>query len=72
MATEIIKSKVNKISSKVKYRVCNYDIPTWVTNTYKNVGFFAFGAVASQLTTDVAKYSIGRLRPHFFSVSTFI
>lgn len=70
--TEVIKSKVRKItSSKVKLRVCNRDVPTWMTNTYKHIGFFAFGAVVSQLTTDIGKYSIGRLRPHFFSVSIF-
>ncbi|CAG2174414.1 unnamed protein product, partial [Oppiella nova] len=29
---------------------------------------FVFGALISQLTTDIAKYSIGRLRPHFIDV----
>lgn len=73
MSTEVVKSKVSQISSssKVRLRVCSWDVPTWVTNTYKHVGFFAFGAVVSQLTTDIAKYSIGRLRPHFFDVSYF-
>lgn len=33
------------------------------------MGLFLFGAACSQLTTDIAKYSIGRLRPHFISVS---
>jgi len=27
-----------------------------------------FGAICSELTTDIAKYTIGRLRPHFFDV----
>lgn len=40
----------------------------WVINAYKQIGVFGFGAACSQLTTDIAKYSIGRLRPHFFSV----
>lgn len=29
---------------------------------------FVFGAVVEHLTTDIGKYSIGRLRPHFLSV----
>lgn len=29
---------------------------------------FGFGAAATTLTTDIAKYTIGRLRPHFFDV----
>ena len=28
---------------------------------------FGFGAAVAVLTTDIAKYSIGRLRPHFIS-----
>ncbi|XP_029016697.1 phospholipid phosphatase 1-like [Betta splendens] len=35
---------------------------------YKAVGSYAFGAAASQSLTDIAKYSIGRLRPHFLAV----
>jgi PAP2 superfamily len=32
------------------------------------IGIFLFGAACSQLTTDIAKYTIGRLRPHFFDI----
>lgn len=46
-----------------------FSVPTWITNAYRHVGIFAFGTAMQQLTTDIAKYSIGRLRPHFFSVS---
>ncbi|KAI1905281.1 hypothetical protein AGOR_G00014490 [Albula goreensis] len=35
---------------------------------YKAVGTFLFGAAMSQSLTDIAKYSIGRLRPHFLDV----
>ncbi|XP_068190681.1 phospholipid phosphatase 1-like isoform X2 [Antennarius striatus] len=35
---------------------------------YKAVGVFLFGAALSQSLTDIAKYSIGRLRPHFLDV----
>lgn len=35
---------------------------------YKAVGTYVFGAAASQSLTDIAKYTIGRLRPHFLAV----
>ncbi|XP_014249883.1 putative phosphatidate phosphatase isoform X3 [Cimex lectularius] len=43
-------------------------IPVWVINSYKTVGVFCFGALCNVLVTDVAKYTIGRLRPHFFDI----
>ncbi|XP_060066912.1 phospholipid phosphatase 1-like [Ylistrum balloti] len=35
---------------------------------YKCLGTFLFGAAVTQLSTDIAKYSLGRLRPHFLTV----
>ncbi|OWF38592.1 phospholipid phosphatase 1-like isoform X1 [Mizuhopecten yessoensis] len=35
---------------------------------YRCLGAFLFGAAVTQLTTDIAKYSLGRLRPHFLTV----
>uniref|UniRef100_A0A0K8S456 Phosphatidic acid phosphatase type 2/haloperoxidase domain-containing protein n=1 Tax=Lygus hesperus TaxID=30085 RepID=A0A0K8S456_LYGHE len=42
--------------------------PLWLVKSYEMVGIFCFGAVCSQMITDVGKYTIGRLRPHFFDV----
>uniref|UniRef100_A0AAJ7WKA7 Phospholipid phosphatase 3-like n=1 Tax=Petromyzon marinus TaxID=7757 RepID=A0AAJ7WKA7_PETMA len=39
-----------------------------VSSLYKTLGAFLLGAAMSQAFTDVAKYSIGRLRPHFLHV----
>lgn len=50
----------------------NCNVSSTLINSYKFIGFFSFGAVCCQLTTEVAKYSIGRFRPHFLSVSTFV
>ncbi|XP_028851420.1 phospholipid phosphatase 1 isoform X1 [Denticeps clupeoides] len=36
--------------------------------TYKALSTFVFGAAVSQSLTDIAKYSVGRLRPHFLAV----
>lgn len=44
------------------------EIPTWVWEAYRVVGVFLFGCACQQLTTDIAKYTIGRLRPHFFDI----
>ncbi|CAH2042655.1 unnamed protein product, partial [Iphiclides podalirius] len=44
------------------------ECPAWLWEVYKVVGVFLFGCACQQLTTDVAKYTIGRLRPHFFNV----
>ncbi|XP_034085422.1 phospholipid phosphatase 1 isoform X1 [Gymnodraco acuticeps] len=41
---------------------------SYVSCVYKAVGTFLFGAAMSQSLTDIAKYSIGRLRPHFLDV----
>jgi phosphatidate phosphatase len=38
----------------------------WIA--YNELVVFVFGALASQFLTDIAKYSIGRLRPHFIDV----
>lgn len=32
------------------------------------IGVFGFGAACTVLTTDIAKYTIGRLRPHFMKI----
>uniref|UniRef100_A0A493T462 Phospholipid phosphatase 1 n=1 Tax=Anas platyrhynchos platyrhynchos TaxID=8840 RepID=A0A493T462_ANAPP len=40
----------------------------YIATIYKAIGTFIFGAAASQSLTDIAKYAIGRLRPHFLAV----
>ncbi|PRD35084.1 UNVERIFIED_CONTAM: wun [Trichonephila clavipes] len=50
------------------YILLGRPIPHVIWSIYKRIGIFLFGACMSQLTTDIAKYSIGRLRPHFLSI----
>ncbi|XP_046596702.1 putative phosphatidate phosphatase isoform X1 [Neodiprion lecontei] len=45
-----------------------YTIPPWVWKAYYHIGIFGFGSACTVLTTDIAKYTIGRLRPHFLTV----
>ena len=49
-------------------RVCCCNVPSYVWALYTTIGVFAFGCCCSQLLTDIAKYSIGRLRPHFLAI----
>ncbi|KAH9383638.1 hypothetical protein HPB48_025331 [Haemaphysalis longicornis] len=43
-------------------------VPVPLQALYIMVGVFCIGAATSQLLTDIAKYTIGRLRPHFFDL----
>ena len=43
-------------------------IPFVIDQYYKVIGVFLFGAAFQQTVVNIAKYSIGRLRPHFFAV----
>ncbi|XP_050977686.1 phospholipid phosphatase 1 isoform X1 [Labeo rohita] len=58
---ECLSVYLNRIKSK---SFCN----SYVACVYKAIGTFLFGAAMSQSLTDIAKYSIGRLRPHFLNV----
>ena len=35
---------------------------------YKTEGPFLFAVAVTQVSTDIVKYSVGRLRPHFITV----
>ncbi|XP_075980914.1 putative phosphatidate phosphatase [Anticarsia gemmatalis] len=43
-------------------------IPGWLWESYNTIGIFVFGAACQQLTSDLAKAVIGRLRPHFYDL----
>ncbi|XP_067629596.1 putative phosphatidate phosphatase isoform X1 [Eurosta solidaginis] len=72
LAVEIVRSEHSKPSTDdIENRhliFMDYEVPSWLIECYKKIGIFGFGAAICQLTTDIAKYSIGRLRPHFFAV----
>ncbi|KAG7261310.1 hypothetical protein CRUP_034480 [Coryphaenoides rupestris] len=40
----------------------------YVSALYKQLGVFIFGCAVSQSFTDIAKVSVGRMRPHFMDV----
>ncbi|XP_055538694.1 putative phosphatidate phosphatase [Wyeomyia smithii] len=67
IGTELVRAHVKKTDAQ-PLKVRNVTVPYWVVEAYKSIGMFGFGAACSQLLTDVGKYTIGRLRPHFFAV----
>ncbi|CAG2242032.1 gip [Mytilus edulis] len=40
----------------------------YIKTLYRGISAFLFGCAVTQLTTDIAKYSLGRLRPHYLSL----
>lgn len=66
--TMIVTEILNQPNERKTVYFLGRNIPYWVYNAYCAIGMLAFGAACSQLTTDVMKYTIGRLRPHFYSV----
>ncbi|XP_059224494.1 putative phosphatidate phosphatase isoform X1 [Stomoxys calcitrans] len=73
LIVEIIQARhhervTNGNSTGKRYVFMDYEIPDWLLQAYKKIGVFGFGAAACQLTVDIAKYSVGRLRPHFLEV----
>ena len=39
-----------------------------IWDCYVTIGIFLFGCAVQQTITNIGKYAVGRLRPHFFSV----
>lgn len=49
-----------------------WNISACKQNLYKYIGIFLLGTASCQLLTDIGKYSVGRFRPHFITVSIFL
>uniref|UniRef100_A0A1B6GLP9 Phosphatidic acid phosphatase type 2/haloperoxidase domain-containing protein n=1 Tax=Cuerna arida TaxID=1464854 RepID=A0A1B6GLP9_9HEMI len=49
-------------------RFMGHSIHPWLWRCYCIIGVFGFGMASCQLLTDIAKYSVGRLRPHFLAI----
>ncbi|OXU27387.1 hypothetical protein TSAR_013851 [Trichomalopsis sarcophagae] len=57
-----------RASSSAPLVLFGFNIPSWMSAAYAKIGMFGFGAAITVLTTDVAKYTVGRLRPHFLTI----
>ena len=52
------------------YNICssNNRTPWILVELYRCFGYFTLGALTTLLFTELAKYTIGRLRPHYLTV----
>ncbi|KAL5285872.1 PPAP2A.2 family protein [Megaselia abdita] len=68
VSTEIFLANRNRSIPSVSVTCVERKVPSWAIEVYKVIGVYMFGAAVQQLITDIAKYTVGRLRPHFYSV----
>ncbi|XP_067135915.1 putative phosphatidate phosphatase [Centruroides vittatus] len=64
----IICVKKIECQNKNQFSVHKFQIPPLAVLLYKQIGVFLFGACVSQILTDIAKYTTGRLRPYFIAM----
>ena len=55
-------------SSDTSVRLCRRTVHPLIVSVYKKYGAFLFGGAFTLTLTNIMKYYIGRLRPHFFAV----
>ncbi|UYV67466.1 PPAP2A [Cordylochernes scorpioides] len=70
-AVEVYCHLTNRIpldSTSSLHRISGMKISPLLVRLVVSLRYFLFGACISQFVTDVAKYTIGRLRPHFWAV----
>lgn len=60
--------QLSKGQIKTNQEIFGYNIRTWILNFFKQFIYFCFGLLLTFDATEVGKYTIGRLRPHFVSV----
>ncbi|XP_018331713.1 putative phosphatidate phosphatase [Agrilus planipennis] len=64
ITTEVITS----LNNNTRVALVGKQLPYWLWRAYIMLAVFVFGCFCSQLITDVLKYTVGRLRPHFLTV----
>ncbi|XP_077301093.1 putative phosphatidate phosphatase [Arctopsyche grandis] len=70
LVTEFVLYIKKKKHERKKSRLLfmRFNVSPWIWSSYNTIGVFGFGVACQQLATDIAKYTVGRLRPHFFDV----
>ena len=51
-----------------RYPLGNWSIHPYFVTCYILIGIFLFGSAAQQTITNICKYAVGRLRPHFIDI----
>jgi len=51
-----------------RYNIGSRHLPMYLVACYKAIGIFLFGAAIVESVTNIGKFAVGRLRPHFFDI----
>ena len=62
---ELLRSRTMK---SMEFPIFGVDVPWIVIELYRHFGYLIFGGISSIVFTDMSKFTIGRLRPHFLAV----
>ncbi|TRY62761.1 hypothetical protein TCAL_10992 [Tigriopus californicus] len=64
----VVETFIRGISGPKSDVIFGKEIPNHVVSIIRLIIGYLFGTACSQTLTDICKYSIGRLRPHFFDI----
>ena len=69
ICVELVRWRANRESKRTSsqnqcgiLKLGSWEIPSVAAESFHLIAIFLFGAACSQLTTDIGKYTIGRLR----------
>ena len=64
----IIELLRSKTMNSMEFPIFGVNVPWILIELYRHFGYLTFGGIASIVFTDLSKFTIGRLRPHFLTV----
>ena len=65
---ETLRAVAEQGKRRAKLTAWKVKVPWIATELYRQFGYFGLGALGCLVFTEISKYSIGRLRPHYLSV----
>eukprot|EP00092_Neocalanus_flemingeri_P027718 GFUD01030089.1.p1 GENE.GFUD01030089.1~~GFUD01030089.1.p1 ORF type:complete len:329 (-),score=65.96 GFUD01030089.1:158-1144(-) len=65
---ELLRSQTCQTIKTLNFPIFGMNVPWIVIELYRHFGFLTFGGISSIVFTDLSKFTIGRLRPHFLTV----
>jgi len=68
LISEVTRYKQGRLDTTTNLKCFGFYVHPLGFALYKTIFFFGFGCLCSQLLTDIGKFSVGRLRPHFLDV----
>jgi len=62
---ELLRSRAMK---SIEFPIFGVNLPWLVIELYRSFGYLMFGGISSIVFTDLSKFTVGRLRPHFLTI----